>query len=382
MMKFFMRWNTFLAVTIAVTMTERPGSVRTMSLAPRAASVAPCTAIPTSARFSAGASFTPSPVMPTMCPLCLSACTMRYLCSGKTWLKPSASSIASPQSRPRVSLFCSSSMGRVGSLPAGRMLSPMPSCRAVSFATAPWSPVIIFTDTPSCLARMSVWRVSGRGGSRNVMIPRSSHLPCASVRATARERMPLPASSSTLASTSSRIASLLCTISSRTCGAPFVTLNSPPPGLRLSVLSVRFTVGSKGTWSTSSYASFSGPASTAPSTSVSSASFGGSFHFVPSAAASSTSSLVTPAVKVGMSSCSTILFSVRVPVLSDARMSMPASSSTALSLATIAFSSASTPHPIASVVMHTTRMAMGTLATSSTTQKDSVSRNPSPMQRR
>ena len=38
-----------------------------MSAAARAASVAPETAIPASANLSAGASFTPSPVMPTMC---------------------------------------------------------------------------------------------------------------------------------------------------------------------------------------------------------------------------------------------------------------------------------------------------------------------------
>jgi hypothetical protein len=44
-------------------MVESPGSVRTMSAAPRAASVAPSTAIPTLARESAGASLAPSPVM-------------------------------------------------------------------------------------------------------------------------------------------------------------------------------------------------------------------------------------------------------------------------------------------------------------------------------
>ena len=42
-----------------------PGWVRIMAAADCAASVAPLTATPTSARFSAGASFTPSPVMPT-----------------------------------------------------------------------------------------------------------------------------------------------------------------------------------------------------------------------------------------------------------------------------------------------------------------------------
>ena len=50
-----------------------PGFVSTMSEAPLAASVAPITAIPTSARLRAGASFTPSPVIPTTWPYCLSA---------------------------------------------------------------------------------------------------------------------------------------------------------------------------------------------------------------------------------------------------------------------------------------------------------------------
>jgi hypothetical protein len=47
-------------------MVESPGSVRTISAAPRAASVAPSTAIPTLARERAGASLAPSPVMALM----------------------------------------------------------------------------------------------------------------------------------------------------------------------------------------------------------------------------------------------------------------------------------------------------------------------------
>nr|GMD81971.1 hypothetical protein MIMGU_mgv1a017372mg [Ipomoea batatas] len=46
--------------------TLSPGSVSTMSEAPLAASVASATAIPISAFFKAGASFTPSPVIPTI----------------------------------------------------------------------------------------------------------------------------------------------------------------------------------------------------------------------------------------------------------------------------------------------------------------------------
>ena len=46
--------------------TERPGFVNVISAADFAASVAFETAIPTSAFFNAGASLTPSPVIPTM----------------------------------------------------------------------------------------------------------------------------------------------------------------------------------------------------------------------------------------------------------------------------------------------------------------------------
>lgn len=61
--------------------TLRPGSVKTMSEAPRAASVESATAIPMSAIFSAGASFTPSPVIPQMCFFACSFFTISYLCS-------------------------------------------------------------------------------------------------------------------------------------------------------------------------------------------------------------------------------------------------------------------------------------------------------------
>ena len=84
MTKFFMRVKILRLVTMAVAMVDKPGSVSTMSADARAASVAPDTAMPTSARLSAGASFTPSPVIPTMYSFCRSASTMRNLCSGNT----------------------------------------------------------------------------------------------------------------------------------------------------------------------------------------------------------------------------------------------------------------------------------------------------------
>lgn len=48
-------------VIIPSIIVERPGANNTISEADLAASVHPCTAIPTSAHFRAGASFTPSP---------------------------------------------------------------------------------------------------------------------------------------------------------------------------------------------------------------------------------------------------------------------------------------------------------------------------------
>ena len=60
--KFDIRAKISRAMTIPTTMVLNPSPVKTMSAAALAASVAPFTAIPTSARFNAGASLTPSPV--------------------------------------------------------------------------------------------------------------------------------------------------------------------------------------------------------------------------------------------------------------------------------------------------------------------------------
>jgi hypothetical protein len=65
-------------------MTLRPGSVRTISEALRAASVASATAIPMSAFLRAGASLTPSPVIPQICFLACKRFTISYLCSEMT----------------------------------------------------------------------------------------------------------------------------------------------------------------------------------------------------------------------------------------------------------------------------------------------------------
>uniref|UniRef100_A0A1E1ITC7 Uncharacterized protein n=1 Tax=Leishmania guyanensis TaxID=5670 RepID=A0A1E1ITC7_LEIGU len=172
-----MRWNTSRDTSIASTTTLRPGSVSTMSAAARAASVAPCTAIPTSARFSAGASFTPSPVIAHVNPRWRSVSTIMNLCSGNTCANPPTDSIMSPYFSPRsagrsfASLIC-------GSLSAVRMFGSRFSMRHISFAISKWSPVIIFTSTPYSLLRRIVSFVSGRGGSRNVRMPAMCQRPC------------------------------------------------------------------------------------------------------------------------------------------------------------------------------------------------------------
>ncbi|GER29423.1 hypothetical protein STAS_05284 [Striga asiatica] len=68
-------------VRTALMITLRPGSVSTISDALLAASVASATAIPISAFLRAGASFTPSPVIPHICFRACKRLTISYLCS-------------------------------------------------------------------------------------------------------------------------------------------------------------------------------------------------------------------------------------------------------------------------------------------------------------
>mmetsp|Transcript_10544 Transcript_10544/g.29791 ORF Transcript_10544/g.29791 Transcript_10544/m.29791 type:complete len:221 (-) Transcript_10544:1841-2503(-) len=89
--------NIFLDLLIAVMMVERPGALRTISDALLAASVAPATAIPTLALFKAGASLTPSPVIPQMWPIFCSSSTILNLCSGKTEANPLTCSMKVPK---------------------------------------------------------------------------------------------------------------------------------------------------------------------------------------------------------------------------------------------------------------------------------------------
>nr|GMC75054.1 hypothetical protein CRG98_026008 [Ipomoea batatas] len=99
-----------------------------MSDALRAASVASSTAIPMSAFFNAGASFTPSPVMPQMCFISWSFLTISYLCSGNTPANPSAFSISSSTGMLATFASLSSPSREV----EGYMLVPIPNRRPVS----------------------------------------------------------------------------------------------------------------------------------------------------------------------------------------------------------------------------------------------------------
>ena len=89
-------YDSNLPVLIAVTIVDRPSRVRTTSAAPLAASVASATAIPTLAAFKAGASLTPSPVIPTVWFKFCNSCTTLNLCFGLTEAKPLAFSANLP----------------------------------------------------------------------------------------------------------------------------------------------------------------------------------------------------------------------------------------------------------------------------------------------
>src|SRR5664279_4083452 len=189
-----MRWKILRLSLIASMITDRPGVSSTIEAAARAASVAPETAMPQSSFFMAGASFTPSPVMPTMWPCFCRMSTMWNLCSGNTCAKPSAFSTNA------VSVALSSRL-ESPRLPASRMWLPIPSFLAVSWAMARASPVTILTFTPIFSAVATVSLASSRGGSNRGNTPWNCHLPSASARATPSARKPRVANSPTALST-------------------------------------------------------------------------------------------------------------------------------------------------------------------------------------
>ena len=114
-----------------------------------------------SACFSAGASFTPSPVIPTIWPLDCRSLTILYLSSGYISANPSDSSMI---------LACSVYFKfRMSSILI--ILLPIPTCAAISLAMAMLSPVSISGLTPSPLIPSIIFLESGRGGSANDTSP-------------------------------------------------------------------------------------------------------------------------------------------------------------------------------------------------------------------
>ena len=84
-MEFLIFRYTFLPFATALIIVAKLSSVKIMAAASLETSVpAFPIAIPMSAFFKAGASFTPSPVIAVMCPFFCHASTMRILCSGDT----------------------------------------------------------------------------------------------------------------------------------------------------------------------------------------------------------------------------------------------------------------------------------------------------------
>ncbi len=240
---FLMLSNTARPSRTARAMVAKLSSVSTRSAASRAASVPrrPI-ATPMSAALSAGASFTPSPVMATSSPSACSARTSRSLCSGL------ARAMTSVWSKARRKAASSSGSMRA---PSSGNVAFSPICAPMAAAVAAWSPVIIFTRSPARWHSATAATASSRGGSirparpsrvnRGVM---SATVSCAiseaaSQRASASTRKPDCAARSMAASqsdctTGAPFASSVHKAS--TCsGAPLSRMNALPWGSRCSV---------------------------------------------------------------------------------------------------------------------------------------------------
>mmetsp|Transcript_13414 Transcript_13414/g.34334 ORF Transcript_13414/g.34334 Transcript_13414/m.34334 type:complete len:430 (-) Transcript_13414:581-1870(-) len=337
--------------------TDNPGVRRMQSAAPWAAAVAPSTAKPTLALRRAGASLTPSPVIPVMWPFFWKSATMSNLSSGKTSAKPSQSSMS-------LSKRASGSFSESGFM----IESPIPRRRHVSLAMSWWSPVIILTEAPYRIAASTTILVSSRGGSNSDIMPIKCHLP-PTISATATGRSPLPANISMASSTSWRISSALCDRFTITWGAPLVTRTTLPSGLSI-VDSVRLITGSNGKKSSSLNASRRSWSFTDSRHTLSMAS--GSIALAASAALKIMSSQSKPANMYGVSMVRTFL--VRVPVLSEQSVVIPASSSMADNFVTTACACAILRAPIAIVAVTTTGVAIGMAAIMSTTKFEMILR--------
>mmetsp|Transcript_7963 Transcript_7963/g.49175 ORF Transcript_7963/g.49175 Transcript_7963/m.49175 type:complete len:249 (+) Transcript_7963:1120-1866(+) len=165
LMKAFMLLKIPLPSATAVTMVLKLSSARIMSLASLATSVPDIPiATPMSANFSAGASFTPSPVMATTPPQFLSIRTMSCLCLG------SALENTSPPWPDRRLIWSfmdilTNSEHVTDLVSTSWSLSNMPMFFATASAVFLLSPVIIITRIPADLHSIMLFETSGRGGS-------------------------------------------------------------------------------------------------------------------------------------------------------------------------------------------------------------------------
>ena len=156
--------KTFRPSSTAASIEAKLSSVRIMSAAPLETSVPVMPmATPMSACLSAGASFTPSPVMATMCPRLCSARTSRSFCSGATRAN---TAVRSAVSASWSSGICSSSWPVMARSCSSLPWPPRrPSCPAMATAVPLWSPVIIFTSMPAFWQSATARMASARGGS-------------------------------------------------------------------------------------------------------------------------------------------------------------------------------------------------------------------------
>ena len=138
-----MFWYTFLPSCTACTIVPKSSSCSTMSDASLATSVpAMPMAIPMSARESAGASLSPSPVIATTWLLACSCLTMRSFCLGVT-----RENIATSLTRSRSSSSDIRSSSRADR--NSESSSMIPISLPIAIAVICWSPVIIFTCIPA-----------------------------------------------------------------------------------------------------------------------------------------------------------------------------------------------------------------------------------------
>ena len=142
-----------------------------------------------SARRSAGASLTPSPVIATVSPCARSASAIRSFASGevraKTSSRPSASRRSSAVVAHRVEL--------ARRRRRRRRSTSIPTARATSSAVSPWSPVITMMRIPARWQLATAAATSGRGGSSSATRPRSSRSRSTRVARPARRRVEPPA---------------------------------------------------------------------------------------------------------------------------------------------------------------------------------------------